>query len=71
MTLKEAIIANDFSASIMSEIEEEKKSKTPKKSLRDHPLLIVRIFANIGFYLWIAVMAIGAFFAWLISLLFI
>ncbi|WP_159429429.1 hypothetical protein [Psychroflexus halocasei] len=55
----------------MSEIEEEKEPKKPKKSLRDHPLLIVRIFANIGFYLWITVMAIGAFFAWLISLLFI
>lgn len=55
----------------MLEIEEEKKSKLPRKSLRDHPLLIVRIFANIGFYLWITVMAIGAFFAWLISLLFI
>lgn len=56
----------------MSENEEEnKKKKSTKKSLRDHPLLIVRIFANIGFYLWVAVMAIGAFFAWLISLLFI
>lgn len=56
----------------MSQTEEEKKEVKPeKKSWRKHPVLIVRIFANIGFYLWVGVMAIGALLAWLISFLFI
>ncbi len=61
----------------MQEEKEENPNKTapkkpkPKKNWRQSDNAFLRFFGNVGYYLWVAALAIGGFIAWLISFLLI
>ncbi len=49
----------------------ETKKSQPKKNWRQSENAFLRFFGNVGYYLWVAALAIGGFIAWLISFLLI
>lgn len=49
--------------------EEAKETDAFIEKYRNHKFLIVRFFAEIVYYVWVIVMAIGAFIAWVVSMI--